>query len=206
MKYLRVKSFKVTWFLLLIFALGVVFFLIQIFFMHKLKLAFGDFIIMSSDNSAHSHDSSDTIINSIRIKDSNNFIRGRILKTQQIDKTKPMETTPATLTLTTITKKKQITQRNKIVHLKVNLDSYKNPLLVDQLPFFNRLNWHFNFSLIDEPFENDEQTNDELNLTEISINSANRIKFDSRGIEKSKLFLYKADAHGLFKCLNSDVI
>ena len=110
-------------------------------------------------------------------------------------------------------------QSQKVSQFKIPLDEDNQPELVNLLPFYNRLN-HFNFTLyfIDEPAEIAKTSKSQF----VAIESENRLtdktllkKYDAdlttdlksfRGININKLYLYKPDANGYFKCLNSNVI
>lgn len=109
--------------------------------------------------------------------------------------------------------------KQKISQVRIPLDENNQPSVENQLPFFNRLNHIYNFSLyyIEEP--NETPSRDETKF--VGIESENRIidrtlikKYDVdlaidlqnvKGINKNKLFLYKPDSNGYFKCLNSNV-
>lgn len=131
------------------------------------------------------------------------------IATQSLNKTRLISNKPNGVS----TKIKQ--RRSQI---RIPLDENNEPELRHQLPFYNRLNHVYNFSLyyIEESTEIDKEK-----TQFVEIESENRLinrglikKYDVdlavdldsvKGINKNKLHLYKPEADGFFKCLNSNV-
>ena len=197
LEMLRLRKIKLF---MLIAALGLIFFTIQLMFSNKINFdADIDYAMINGINPK---------FNKKVIRNENSEILFQKIKTNG----------------------KKRFKKVKVTELVVPLNSNQQPFLLNMLPFYHKnhfLNFSHimidSLVLMDDIVENEKQQNSN-NPTFLSIEEENRIKSKTvfkdsdiveldigenqpliKGVKLDKIHLYRPDSNNLFKCINSNV-